>query len=435
MSAERQTVPGWQRKRLSDLYAAPSRNGLYKPALHYGDGHQMVHMPQMFRGPIVDLSDAARVKVSSVELNRFGLQEGDLLFARRSLTLEGAGQCSLVPPLSQPATFESSIIRVRVDQQLISPTYANFFLGSEIGFRRRLAFIRQVAVSGVSAGDVAAIPIDFPSIPHQQKITAILSTVDEAIEQTEALIAKYQQIKAGLMHDLFSRGVTPDGQLRPTRSETPHLYQNSNSPLGWIPKDWEVSTLRDSCDWFSGGTPSRNKSEWWNGNFPWLTPKDMKAFELSDTSEHVTKEAALFGSRIVSAGTVFIVVRGMILAHSFPVVLGLKDFAFNQDIKAVQAGDRLTSRFLAYWFVGHTDMFLKKTSEATHGTKRFDLQEITKLSIGLPKTEEQNVIVAQLDAISAQIDSEQTLVAKLRQQKQGLMHDLLTGRVPVDREE
>jgi type I restriction enzyme S subunit len=155
----------------------------------------------------------------------------------------------------------------------------------------------------------------------------------------------------------------------------------------------------------------------------------MKAFELGDTGEHVTKEAALFGSRIVSAGAVFIVVRGMILAHSFPVVLGLREFAFNQDIKAVQPGVKLTSRFLAYWFVGHTELFLKKTTEATHGTKRFDLQEITKLAIGLPKADEQNRIVQRLDMVSRRIDLEERVGAKLRQQKQGLMHDLLTGRV------
>ena len=73
---------------------------------------------------------------------------------------------------------------------------------------------------------------------QQRRIAEILSTVDEAIEQTEALIAKYQQIKAGLMHDLFTRGVTPDGHLRPTRTQAPHLYKES--PLGWIPKEWEV---------------------------------------------------------------------------------------------------------------------------------------------------------------------------------------------------
>ncbi len=67
--------------------------------------------------------------------------------------------------------------------------------------------------------------------------------MDEAIEQTEALIVKYQQIKAGLMHDLFTRGVTPNGKLRPPRSEAPQLYKKS--PLGWIPKEWDYQTLDD----------------------------------------------------------------------------------------------------------------------------------------------------------------------------------------------
>jgi type I restriction enzyme, S subunit len=78
-----------------------------------------------------------------------------------------------------------------------------------------------------------------PDYSDQQRIAEILSTVDEAIEQTEALIAKTQQIKAGLMHDLFTRGVTAHGQLRPPREEAPQLYKES--PLGWIPKEWDVS--------------------------------------------------------------------------------------------------------------------------------------------------------------------------------------------------
>ena len=81
---------------------------------------------------------------------------------------------------------------------------------------------------------------------EQRRIAEILSTLDETIEQTEALIAKYQQIKAGLMHDLLTRGVTLDGKLRPTRAEAPHLYKQS--PLGWIPKEWTCENLGAFCD-------------------------------------------------------------------------------------------------------------------------------------------------------------------------------------------
>ena len=65
--------------------------------------------------------------------------------------------------------------------------------------------------------------------------------MDNLIEKTEALIAKYQAIKQGMMHDLFTRGVDEHGHLRPTHDEAPELYKQSE--LGWIPKEWEVSPL------------------------------------------------------------------------------------------------------------------------------------------------------------------------------------------------
>jgi type I restriction enzyme S subunit len=85
-----------------------------------------------------------------------------------------------------------------------------------------------------------------PKREEQLRIAEILSTLDEAIEQTEALIGKYQSIKTGLMHNLFTRGLTPDGRLRPTRADAPHLYKES--PLGWIPKEWETRTIGDIAD-------------------------------------------------------------------------------------------------------------------------------------------------------------------------------------------
>jgi len=158
----------------------------------------------------------------------------------------------------------------------------------------------------------------------------------------------------------------------------------------------------------------------------------MKAFELFDTSEHISPLAARLVSRLAKAGTVFIVVRGMILAHSFPVVIGLREFAFNQDIKAVCARGDLSNRFLAYWFRAHRDTLLKRTSESTHGTKRFDLRELLGMVLAVPSIEEQIAVVDRLDTIGSAIDEEGRSLAKLYQQKQGLMQDLLGGRLRVE---
>lgn len=268
-----------------------------------------------------------------------------------------------------------------------------------------------------------------PTNGEQQRIAAILTCIDNAIEATEALIEKQRQVYAGLMQDLFTRGVLVDGCLRPTRQQVPDAYQRALDD--WVPADWTVKTIGKACEWYSGGTPSKARQSWWQGDMPWLSPKDMKYFELADTQDHITRQAALWGSRVMPKETVFIVVRGMILAHSFPVVLSKAEFAFNQDIKAVVGRPPLTNRFLAYWFVAKTGLFLKKTTESTHGTKRLDLRDLYSVKIGIPSEAEQQRIVERLDAASDRLNGDVAKMEKLRMQKLGLMQDLLTGRVAV----
>ncbi len=122
--------------------------------------------------------------------------------------------------------------------------------------RLKSSFIRYAAGSTfleINRKDTGRVLVPHPkSKSAQQKIARILQTIDRAIEQTEALIDKYQQIKAGLMHDLFTRGIGPDGQLRPPREQAPHLYQQT--PIGWIPKEWEVMFVQDVFDITSGIT-------------------------------------------------------------------------------------------------------------------------------------------------------------------------------------
>jgi type I restriction enzyme S subunit len=194
----------WEVQELKLLYSESARNGLYKPKEFYGSGSRMVHMPQMFRGLLVDILSAVRVDVDRSETDRFGLKENDLLFARRSLVLEGAGQCSLVPEVSEPTTFESSIIRVRLKQEEINAQFANFFLNSEAGYRMRLPFIRQVAVSGVSGEDVGLFHLPIPNLGEQKRIVDHFRQSDEVIRNLVTSSLKLARQKTGLMHDLLT---------------------------------------------------------------------------------------------------------------------------------------------------------------------------------------------------------------------------------------
>ena len=157
----------------------------------------------------------------------------------------------------------------------------------------------------------------------------------------------------------------------------------------------------------------------------------MKSFELSDTSEHLTEAAARLGSRVVPSGSVFIVVRGMILAHTFPVVLSSRPFAFNQDIKSVRGREGLGNRFLAYWFCAMAQLLLHKVTEATHGTKRFDLRDLYNTGIAIPSRPEQQEICRRLDSLSSRIEEEGLIAGKFKAIKRGLMQDLLAGKYPL----
>ena len=259
-------------------------------------------------------------------------------------------------------------------------------------------------------------------LPEQSKIAEVLSTVDRAIEQTEALIAKQQRIKTGLMQDLLTRGVDEHGNLR---SKQTHEFKDS--PLGRIPVEWDPMPFGSCGQWSSGGTPSKAIRRFWGGGVPWVCPKDMKQFELHQSIDTITADAVAAGARLMPTGTVFIVIRGMILAHTFPVGISTTEVAFNQDVKAIVPKQGLMGRYLAYWLSSHSHEFIKLTTTATHGTKRFDMDELQAALVGVPLPNEQKHIVRIFDEQQSVIERFHALTAKLQAEKRGLMKDLLTG--------
>lgn len=193
-----------------------------------------------------------------------------------------------------------------------------------------------------------------------------------------------------------------------------------------LPSGWRNSTLGEAGSWLSGGTPSKAREDYWAGSVPWVSPKDMKRFSLGDTQDHLSEQGAANGTRMVPIGSVFIVVRGMILAHTFPVCVAERDMAFNQDVKAILPADGLDGRFLAHWLHGRSDAMLRLVTEATHGTKRIDLRDLQAHPLPRPPLPEQRQIAEVLDTVDEAIRRTEQIIAKLKQVKQGLLHDLLT---------
>jgi type I restriction enzyme S subunit len=197
---------------------------------------------------------------------------------------------------------------------------------------------------------------------------------------------------------------------------------------------WSEMTLAAIGDWRSGGTPSKSRADYWVGTIPWVSPKDMKVFVLRDAQDHISQQAIADGARWVPAGSVFIVVRGMILAHTFPVCVAERMMAFNQDVKALVPNAAADGRFLAHWLVGRSDALLRLVTEATHGTKRIELRDLLAHSIAMPPLVEQRRIAEILDTVDEAIRKTEEIIAKLERVKQGLLHDLLTRGIDANGE-
>ena len=273
--------------------------------------------------------------------------------------------------------------------------------------------------------------------PEQDHIAEILSTVDETIEQTEALIAKYQQIKAGLMHDLFTRGVTPDGRLRPTYEQAPHFYKES--PLGWIPKEWEVRRLGVILKEFGGYLQTGpfgsqlHAHEYEHEGVPVVMPQDINdgIISIDQIARIVERKAEELSRHRMRVGDIVIARRGELsraaaiddshegwLCGTGCFLLRLGRNALHPDFAACIYRHDLIQRQIAGVAVGTTMPSLNNTV-------------MERLFFPLCDPEEQVRITERLDNLDQLLQLTQSRVAKLRHQKQGLMSDLLTGRVRV----
>ena len=256
------------------------------------------------------------------------------------------------------------------------PLFVGFLL-SALDLAR---FKTGASVPTLDRNSFKSLPVLVPPLPEQKKIAHILSTVQRAIELQERIIQTTTELKKALMHKLFTEGLRNEPQKQ--------------TEIGPIPESWEVAPLSDVCTFQSGGTPSKRNPQFWEGSIPWVSPKDMKRPRLSDATDHISQEGLKCGSKLAPAGSVFVVVRGMILAKTVPVALAEVPMAINQDMKAIIPGSNLRSDFLLYALETLRGNLFKKVGRSGHGTATLMSNEISEFKIPLPELGTQREVAA-----------------------------------------
>ena len=196
-------------------------------------------------------------------------------------------------------------------------------------------------------------------------------------------------------------------------------------PLGFLTR------MRGGC------TPSTTEQEFWDGDVPWVTPKDMKCVEISDSIDHVTEEAlARTTLEFVERDAILVVVRGMILAHSFPVAIARCRVTINQDMKALICSPRLLPRFALWTLIGFADVLVSLTDESAHGTRKLDASTLAHFPIALPDISTQHQIASYLDRETAKIDrliaKKRELLELLEEKRQALISRCVTKGLPPE---
>jgi type I restriction enzyme S subunit len=201
------------------------------------------------------------------------------------------------------------------------------------------------------------------------------------------------------------------------RVKEPHLPPISHEEEPYpLPSSWRWCRLGHLGGLLSGGTPSKADGSFWSGPIPWVSPKDMKRSHLDDAEDHLS-EAAIEQSalRRIPPGSLLFVVRGMILAHSFPVALTTREVTINQDMKGLVPALPETGPYLLWACKAARARILQHVEHSSHGTCRLDTRLVQETPIPLPPLAEQRRIVGRLEALSRQCDE---IELRLRQANQ-----------------
>lgn len=266
----------------------------------------------------------------------------------------------------------------------------------------------------------------------QQRIATILTGIDTAIEKTEALIAKYQQIKAGLMHDLFTRGVLPNGQLRPPREQAPELYQET--AIGWIPKEWDVVRAEELCAVVVDCPHSTPNYE--NEGYPCIRTADMLPGELLLELAYRVSDRAFFErtERLVpKSGDIIYSREGERLGIASPV--GAEQICLGQRVMLLRPADKVAPQFLM-WAMNMPNFYRQVVRGLGATTSpHINVGDIKRIFVPKPDLLEQQRIGEAIANAHQRVKTEESFREKLRKKKIGLMYDLLTDKVLVRAEE
>lgn len=222
----------WEKVKFGDLYEVPSRNGLTKPSKVRGTGYKMINMGELFANNRIYDIPMEFVPLTDSEKKNCKVERDDLLFARQSLVLEGAGKCSIIMDVSPMTVFESHLIRIRLNHAKAHPMFYYYYFSSSCSPIKSI--VSQCAQAGIRGSDLGELYVEFPPLATQRRIADILSAYDGLIENNRKQIKLLEESAQRLYKEWFV-------DLRFPGHEHAKI-------VGGVPEGWKKERLVDIAD-------------------------------------------------------------------------------------------------------------------------------------------------------------------------------------------
>lgn len=384
----------------------------------------MINMGELFAYPIIKNPEMERVQVRDDELPKYTVVEGDLLFARQSLVLEGAGKCSFVALTENPTVFESHIIRVRLNNKLCNSLFYYYFFNSNVGAGFIQRITNQVAAAGIRGSDLEKLKVIYPPLHVQRKIAAILSSYDDLIENNTKRIALLEKAAEEIYREWFVRLRYPS-------------WKSAKLEKG-LPEGWEISTLNELIQDIldnRGVTPKKLKSDWVENGITALSALNVKKGKLIRLEDAKKVSERLFERWMKGKN---LDRYDILLTSEAPlgelyIFVEKENYILSQRLFAIRANPERISPIYLYFYLsselGQHLLLSRATGATVSGIRQ---QLLRKVEIILPTKGVQHEFTKIVKPILCQIDALSKGSNLLRQSRDLLLSRLISGKLPPD---
>lgn len=393
-------------------------------------GIRLIQTGNIGRASFIDKGDTQKYisRASFRLLNCKWVNAGDLLICRLA---DPIGRACEIPVSVGEAITSVDCTIFRVEASRFDKRFVLHWLNSAENLKNASDKAAGSTRFRISRSNLGKLPIPEPDLNEQGLIAQVLDTLDTAIHETEAIIAKLKAVKQGMLHDLLTRGIDANGELRPPQVEAPHLYKES--PLGWIPKEWVVLPFGSRVAVIDPNPSHRYPREQESG-IPICSTENFDGeddFLLEQSKKMPFSVFDFQNSRCDFADNQVIFARkGRIgLARRY----GQERKVFSHTVVVLTRISELTNQDWLLW-LARSSAFLngiRVKMNSNSGVPTLGIELIKSVMTAFPPAFEQAHIARMLDSSSSRIRQEEQGLAALKSVRCGLMEDLLTGRVRV----